>query len=97
MVARGPGDRALPGIVLSCFGIVEPFLVVPELTKRAGREDLPEPQLAEIDIGGRVPTKVFGHHHLQLRDLLVERSDDADLPDNNGRVGALRGRGLPCE
>ncbi len=47
LLARGPGDRALPGIVLPCSGVVEPFLVVAELTKRAGREDLPEPRLAE--------------------------------------------------
>ena len=56
---------------------------------------LPEARLAEIDISRRVSTKMLGHHLLQLSDLLVQRGDDADLPDNNGRVGGLRGRGLP--
>jgi hypothetical protein len=38
---------------------------------------------------------MLGHHLLQLRDLLVQRRDDADLPGNDGRVGGLGGRRLP--
>jgi len=41
---------------------VEPFLVVAELAERAGGEDHPEARPAEMDISGRVPTKMLGHH-----------------------------------
>ena len=93
-LARGSGDRALPGVVLPRPGVVEPFLVVTELAEHAGGEDHPEARLAEINVSGRVPTKMLGHHLLQLRDLLVQRGDHADLPDDDGRVGGLGGRGL---
>ena len=73
---------------------MEPFLVVPELSQDTGREDHPETRLAEINISRRVPTKMLFHHFVQLRDLRVQRSDEPDLPDNNGRVGGLSGRGL---
>lgn len=80
----GPGDRGSARSSSSGPGVGESFLVVTELTQGAGREDLPEPRLAEIDVGGRVPTKMLGHHHFELRDLLVQRGDDADLADDNG-------------
>jgi len=37
---------------------------------------------------------MLAHHLLQLSDLRVERSDDADLTDYDGRVGALEDRCL---
>src|SRR5664279_2815893 len=89
LLAGGSGDRALPGVVLPRPDVVEPFLVVTELTKDAGREDHPQTRLAEIDISRRVPTKMLLHHLFQLRDLHVQRGDDADLPGNDGRVSGL--------
>src|SRR6476661_2273122 len=80
---RRPGDWALPGVVLPRPDVVEPFRVVTEFTKDAGREDHPETRLAEINISRRVPTKMLLHHLLQLRDLLVQRGDDANLTDND--------------
>ena len=38
---------------------------------------------------------MLGHHLLQLRDLLVQGGDDADLPRHDGGVGGVGGRRLP--
>ena len=91
---RRPSDRALPEIVLPRPDVTEPLLVVPELTKDTGREDHPQTRLAEINISRRVPTKMLVHHLLQLRDLFVQRGDDADLPKHDGSVGCLGDRRL---
>jgi len=37
---------------------------------------------------------MLGHHLVQSRDLLVERGDDADLSEDDSRVGLLKGRWL---
>ena len=72
----------------------EPVLVVAELAQRAGGEDDAEARLAQVDVSGRVAPKMLVHHLPQLRDLCVERGDDADLPGHDGRVGALQRRRL---
>ena len=53
LLAGGPGDRALPGVVLAAPGVGEPMRVVAELAQGAGRQDYPETRLAEVDISGR--------------------------------------------
>ena len=58
----------------------------PNSPRTRAREDLPETRLAEVDLSGRVPAKVLGHHLLQLRELLVQRGDEPDLADDDGRV-----------
>jgi hypothetical protein len=90
----GPGDRALPGVVLAAPGVSEALGVVAELAEGAGRQDCPQTRLAEIDVSGRVPPKMPGHHFLQPGDLLVQGREHADLPGDHGRVRALGERRL---
>src|SRR6478609_8084102 len=84
LLARRSGDRALPRVVLPRPRVGESFLVVTELAEGAAAQDLSEARLAEIDVSGRVPTKMFRHHLLQLCDLLVQRGDDDDLGRDDG-------------
>ena len=73
---------------------MEPLRVVAELAEHTGGENHPKARLAGIDLSRRVPPKMLGHHLLELRDLLVQRGDQTDLADDDGRVGSLDRRRL---
>ena len=84
----------MPGVVLAGPGVDEPSCVVAELAEGARGQDHSETRLAEVDLSGRVTTKMFGHRRLQCCDLLVEGGDEGNLGADDGGVGALGRREL---
>ena len=94
LLARGAGDRALPGVVLARTRGREPALVVAELAEGARGEDDSVARLAEVNVSSRVTAKMLSHHALQGGDLCVESGDDADLSGNDSCIGALQRRWL---
>jgi hypothetical protein len=95
LAARGPGDGALPGVVLARAAVGEAGRVVAELAHHAGAEHDAEARLAEVDLSLRVATKMLAHHLAQACDLGVQRGDDPYPAADDRGVCAVQDRRLP--